>query len=139
MLAEQLVALLQERNVLAAHETHVRDRVDEVLRRAEAVLADHVGPELFGNLELGVDVDGFLDIDGAIRRLRGVVQLAETGVTGAGVVPRVGAFDRPGFLQFDDLQVDGGIEFLQQGCKGRTHDAGANQQYIQCFVIVLRH
>ncbi|MNO77199.1 hypothetical protein D3C76_683000 [compost metagenome] len=133
------MALLQERDVLAAHEAHVRNRADEVPRCAEAFLADHVGPELLGHFELGVDVDGLLDVDRAIRRLRGVVQFAQAGVTGTGVVPGVGTLDGSGFLQLDDFQLDAGVELLQQGRQGCTHDAGANQQHVQCFVIVLRH
>ncbi|MCY1406171.1 hypothetical protein D9M71_214300 [compost metagenome] len=96
VLAEQLEALLEERGVLvAAHEGKVRNGVDEGLGRAEGALAAHVGPELLGNLELGVDVDGLLDVDGAIGRLGRVVQFAEARMTGTRIVPGVGAFDGP--------------------------------------------
>ncbi len=137
---QRFEALLQVGDAFtAAHEAQVRYRVDEGLRRAEGALGDQVRPELLRHLEHGVDAHGFLDVDAAVGRLRGVVQLAQAGVAGARVVPRVGAFDRAGLLEFDDFHLQVGVEFLEQDRQGRAHDAGAYQQHVDCFVIVLRH
>ncbi|MCY1289312.1 hypothetical protein D9M70_384000 [compost metagenome] len=140
VLAEQLMALLEERGVLlAAHEGEVRDRIDEVPGRAEGALAAHVGPELLGDLELGIDVDGLLDVDGAISRLGRVVQLAEACVAGTRVVPGVGTLDGPGLAKFRDLQLHAWIELFKQYRQRSAHDAGPDQQHVHCLVIVLRH
>ena len=137
---QRIEATLEIVDVLAAaHEAQVRHGIDEITRGAEAFTVGEVGPELLGDLELGVDQHGLLDVDGAIFAVGRVVQLAEPGVTGTGIVPRVGAFDGPGFLQLDDFQLDIGIEFLEQYREGRTHDAGSHQHHIHCFAIVLRH
>jgi hypothetical protein len=77
----------------AVHEAQVLDGVDELLGIGDHALGDGVGPELAGFFELLEDLDGIADIDRAVGRLRGrVAQLADAGVTGAGVVPAVGTF-----------------------------------------------
>ncbi|MNF82358.1 hypothetical protein D3C84_646610 [compost metagenome] len=129
------MTLLEELDVLVApDEAHVRHVVDERLRIAQHVLLDLVGPELLGDLELLVDPDRLADVDLAVGAFAGVVQFAEGGVAGTGVVPGVGAFfgdlvqalvdiDRPGRFQL--------IEVSPQTC---THDAAADQQYIYAFL-----
>ena len=140
VLLEQLMAFLEEADILlATHEAQVRHRVDEVTRRAEARLAGQVRPELLGDLELGVDLHGLLDVDRAVRRLRRVVQLAEAGMAGTRVVPRVGALDGARRTQLGDLQLEARVQFLEQHRQGGAHDAGADQQHIHSFVIDLRH
>ena len=123
----------------AADKAQMRHCIEEVAWAAEAFTAGQVGPELLRDFELGIDGDGFLDVDRAVFAVRCVVQLTETGVTGAGIVPGIRAFNGPGFLQFDNLQPDVGIEFLEQYCQSRTHDAGSHQHQIHGFAIVLRH
>jgi len=137
---QRIEATLEIVDVLAAaHEAQMRNSIDEITRGTETFTVSEVGPELLGDLELSVDQHGLLDVDRAIFAVGRVVQLAEPGVTGTGIVPRVGAFDGSGFLQLDDFQLDIGIEFLEQYREGRTHDAGSHQHHIHCFAIVLRH
>ncbi len=90
---ERGVAAAQEVDVLGAvHEAQVRAALDEFLRRGDAAALDEIGPELLGDLESLVDLERLLGVDGAVGFLRRVVELAEGGVAGAGVVPGVGAF-----------------------------------------------
>ena len=100
LLLERLVALPQVRDVLLAlHEGHVRGGVDEVDGRVEHALLDEGRPELAALLELLVDRDRLGRVDRAVGALGHVVQLAEGGVAGAGVVPGVRALEarhRPG-------------------------------------------
>ncbi len=138
MLAHRLETGLEERNaVFALHEAQVRDRIDERLCRAERALARQMSPKLLRDFELGVDVHGFLDIDGAIGGGRCVVQLAQTGMTGAGVVPRVGTLRSAGIHQLNDFQLEAGVELFEQYGQRGTHDARSDQYYVDCFV--MRH
>ncbi|MCY1436429.1 hypothetical protein D9M71_525550 [compost metagenome] len=138
MLLEQLEALLEEVHALVAFNVaQVWHRRDEGLGRAECAFLGQVGPELLRHLELGIDVHGFLDVDGAVGSLWRVVQLTQPGVAGTGVVPRVGTFRGTGVHQLDDFQLDRRVEFLEQYCQGGTHDAGPYQYHVDCFV--LRH
>ena len=138
MLAHHLEAFLEEGNAsVALDEAQVRHRADEGLGRAEGALFGQVGPELLRHLELGIDVHGFLDVDGAVGGLRRVVELAQPGVTGTGVVPRVRTLRGTGIHQLDDFQLDRGVELFEQYSQGGTHDAGPNQYYVDCFV--MRH
>ncbi|MNS62951.1 hypothetical protein D3C72_960320 [compost metagenome] len=138
VLAQHLEAFLEEGHAaVALHETQVWHRADKRFARAERAFFGQVRPELLRHLELGVDVHGFLDVDGAIGGLRRVVELTQPGVTGTGVVPRVGTLRGTGIHQLDDFQLDRGVELFEQYCKGGTHDAGPNQYYVDCFV--MRH
>ena len=138
VLAEGLKALLEERHAFVAlHEAQVRHRADERLGRAKGALLGQVSPELFRHLELGVDVHGFLDVDGTIGGLRRVVQLAQPGVAGTGVVPRVGTLRGTRIHQLNDFQREAGVELFEQYGQGGTHDAGPYQYYVDCFV--MRH
>ncbi|RMQ69531.1 Homocysteine S-methyltransferase protein [Pseudomonas syringae pv. tomato] len=129
---------LEERDaVFALHETQVRDRIDERLCRTESAFARQKGPELLRDLELGIDVHGFLDVDGAISRRRRVIELAQTGMTGAGVVPRIGTLRSTGIHKLNDFQLEAGVELLEQYRQRGTHDARSDQYYINCFV--MRH
>ncbi len=138
VLVQHFEALLQEGNALVAlDEAQVRHRADERLARTEGAFLRQVGPELLRHLELGVDVHGFLDVDGTVGGLWRVVQLAQPGVAGPGVVPRVGTLRGTRIHQLNDFQLDTGVELFEQHRKGGTHDAGPNQDHIDCFV--MRH
>ena len=94
--------------VLAGDEADVRDRGDELLRGPGQALADQVRPELARHLELLVDRDGLRRVDPAVRPRGRVVQLAQGGVAGAGVVPRLGALAR-------DVRADSKTVTVQSG------------------------
>jgi hypothetical protein len=85
------------------HEADVRDRVQEVADVGQDPVLVRVGPELPGDLELLVDVDGLGDVDAAVGVLRRVVQLAQRRVAGAGVVPRVAALGGGGVEALDQV------------------------------------
>ncbi len=123
-----LVAAAEEIAVgLAAHEAHVRHTTDEVARFAEDACADEGGPKLFGELEGFVDLDGLGDVDRAVGALLGVVELAEGGVAGAGVVPRVGTFAGDLVEGLDDLDLERRIEVMEQHAERGAHDAAADE------------
>ena len=108
LILQRLVPLLEEGDILlATHERHVRRRVDERRGSIQRALFDERRPELTALLELLVDRDRLGGIDRAVGRFGRVVQLAQGGVTGARVVPRVGALQpdvvKP--LVDDDLPV----------------------------------
>jgi hypothetical protein len=125
---ERLVPGLEELGVvLADHKTHVRDRVDEALGRADQPFLHQVGPELAGELELFVDQQRLGGIHRAVLGRGGVVKLAQCGVAGPGVVPGVGAFQAR--LVQTLKQGDGPVrlELLDERPEGGAHDAAANQ------------
>ena len=70
------------------------------------------GPELLGLLEGLVDFKRLGDIDAAVVVFLGVVEFAEGGVAGAGVVPWVGAFLGDFGEGFDNLNFKGGIQLV---------------------------
>jgi hypothetical protein len=138
VLVQHLEAFLEEGDAfLALDKAQVRHGADKGFARTERAFLGQVGPKLPRHLELGVDVHGFFDIDGAIGGLRRVVQLAKPGVTGTGVVPRVGTLRGSRIHQLDDFQLDCGVELFEQYGQGGTHDAGPYQYYVDCFV--MRH
>src|SRR5699024_5147074 len=73
----------------AADKAHVRNGTDPLGGVTEDGVLHRVRPELPGDLELLVDRDRLGDVDIAVCRLGRVVELAERGVTGSGVVPGV--------------------------------------------------
>ena len=88
-----LVAAPQILDALGAlPEADVWNRVQEATDVRHHAVLGRVGPELAGYLKLLADAHRFGDIDRTVRQLRCVEQLAQTGVSGAGVVPRVAAF-----------------------------------------------
>ncbi len=136
--AQRFVTLLQVRHAFfALNEAQVRNRRDERTGGAERAFARQVGPELPGDLELGVDVNRFFGVDRAISRFRRVVQLAQPGVAGACVVPGVGALCRTGIHQLDDFNLEVRVQLFEQYGEGGTHDARPDQHYVDCFV--MRH
>src|SRR5690606_29682177 len=101
--------------------------IEEVTRAAKAFTAGQIGPELLRDLKLRVDRDRFLDVDRTVFAVRRVVQLTQTGVASAGIVPGVRALNSSRLLQFYNFQPDVGIELFKQYGQSRTHDAGSHQ------------
>nr|GEY50939.1 hypothetical protein [Tanacetum cinerariifolium] len=128
---QRVVTLLEEFDVvIAPHEAHVRSGVDERRRVLQDALANLPGEELTGDLKGFVDFDGFGDVDLAVFVFRRVVQLGKAGVTGAGVVPAVGAFFCDGVEALDHFHRPARLQLIEPYAQGRTHDAAADQQYI---------
>jgi len=136
MPAQRLAPLSEERDVrVAADETDVRDRVDEVARRGEIALPHQGGPELPGDLELLVDLQGLRHVHRAVRALGRVVQLAEGGVARAGVV--VDARALPGHVvqPLEHLDRPARLERLQQRPHGGAHDPAADERRVDGFAV----
>ena len=111
--------------VLAEDEIHVRRAMDERRRIDESRLGE-MRPPLTAELELPGD-------RGRLRPVCGighVVEFAEPGMAGAGVVPRVAALggELTGFLEHDDAPR--GFEDGEHRPQGRGHDAGADEHDI---------
>lgn len=126
-----LVAALEILAVLVApHEAHVWNGLNELFGLGENAGVGEEGPELLGLLEGFVDVESFGDVDAAVVVLLGVVQLAERGVTGASIVPRVGAFLGDFGEGFDDLNFEGGVELVEEDSQGCAHYSTADENDI---------
>src|SRR5690606_8937894 len=84
-------------------------------------------------LELLVDADGLGGVQRPVRTHRHVVQLAQRGMSGAGVVPGVGALlgDVAEALVGDDLPVR--LQLVQQSTQSGGHDAPTDQNDIDGF------
>ena len=95
-------------------------------------MGDGVAPELARLLEAREDLGGFGDIDGRAGSggRRGVVEFAETGVAGAGVVPTVGAFAGEFVDCFVDVNGEAGVEPLEHHAEMRGHDAAADEENV---------
>ncbi|MND90806.1 hypothetical protein D3C80_829010 [compost metagenome] len=128
---ESLITLFQIGDVLVTpDEAHMRRVVDEGARVLQDAVAHLPGPELPGNLEGFVDVDGLGDLDVAVVVFRRVVELGKRGVAGAGIVPAVRAFKRHAVQPFQHLHRPGGLQFAQPNTERRAHDAAADQKHI---------
>src|ERR1700746_1018112 len=93
MLGERGMSLLEEGDVVGAvHEAQMGNGMDEGFRRPYGARLHEVGPELAREVELDVDIERLRDVDASVAAGRGVVQLTERGVAGAGVVPGARAF-----------------------------------------------
>jgi hypothetical protein len=115
----------------SAHKTEVGYGMNEGSRVGDRARLHQIGPELAGEIELGVDLQGLGNVHASVRVLGSVVQLTERGVAGAGVVPRVRAFLGLAAQHFVDLDVQPRIELLQDDGQGRAHDASADQDDIR--------
>ena len=115
------------RVVVTPHEGHVRQRVDEGLGVLERAVRHQGGPELAGGPELLVDAQRLGDVHPAVLVHGRVVQLAEGGVAGARVVPRVGGLQAGLVEALVQGDGPGGLELLQQHAQGGAHDAAADQ------------
>lgn len=136
------VAALEEIDlVFAVHEAEVGHGVDALGGARDHAVGDGVGPELFGELELLEDLDELRDVDAAVGFAAGrVAELAEAGVTGAGVVPAVGGFLGEVGRDLVNLNRELRREALQQGGEVGGHDAAANQNDVGIAdVRVIRH
>ncbi len=123
--------------LLSPDETHVRSRIDERARIRQRTQLNEVRPELPGNLELLVHLDRTRDVDRSVGALRGVVQLTESGVAGARVVPRVRALEGDISEPLEDLDAPVRLQLLQQGAEGCAHDPAANQGNVNGFAHAL--
>ncbi len=125
------VTLAQELDVVVApHEAHVRCGVDERTRVFQDAGLDLPGPELTGDLERFVDLDGLGDVDVAVLVFRGVVQFGERRVTGTGIVPAVGAFFGNAVEALDHFHRPARLQLVEPDSEGCTHDAAADEQYV---------
>ena len=70
---------------------------------------------------------------GSVGSLRGVVELAQGGVPGAGVVPGVGALQPSRVQTLEDHHLPVGLEVVEQGGERGAHDAGAHEDDIGGF------
>ncbi len=130
------VALAQVIDVVVAPDKgHVRHVVDKGARVGQVAVLDLVGPELLRHFELLVDVDRFLGLDRAVLGFRRVVQLHEGRVAGAGIVHRIRAFGGHLVEALEHLDLQVGLQFGQHGAEGGAHDAGADQDHVDRFVV----
>lgn len=113
-----------------AHETRVRDRGHEAPIGQHAVLHG-IRPELAGHLELLVDAHRFGDVDGAVGALRGVVELAQRRMPGAGVVPRAAALGGDRVQALDEGHRPIRLQPPQQHAQCGAHDARAHQHDVR--------
>src|SRR5262249_60387934 len=87
--SECLEAFLKEFAVLhSAYETHVGHGMNKGLRVFDGSLFHQIGPELAGQIELGIHLQSLRNVDAAVRFLRSVVQLTKRGVASSRIVPR---------------------------------------------------
>ena len=127
---QRLKAFLEEANVVVTpHEAHMRGTVDEGMGVFQHALLDLPGQELTGDLEGFVDLHRFGDVDLTVF-FRGVVQFGQGRVAGTGVVPAVRAFFGNFVQALDQLHRPAWLQFIQPHSQGRTHDAAADQQYV---------
>ena len=110
----------------------MRHSANEVGRARGESVGDGVAPELARLLEAREDLDGLGDIDGRARSggRRRVVEFAETGVTGAGVVPTVGAFAGELVGRFVDVNGETRVEPLEHHAEMRGHDAATDEENV---------
>src|SRR5262249_58093318 len=86
-----------------------------------------VGPQLPREVELDVDLEGLRDVDAPVATRRGVIELTERGVAGAGVVPGARALLSFLLQHFEHLDPEIGLKLLQKNAQGRAHDAGPDE------------
>lgn len=109
------------------HETHVGHGLDEGAGILDDTGVHGVGPKLEGLLELSEDIDRLGDIDGAVGLKVGrITEFANTGMTGACVVPAMGGLGGKLFGGFVDRNPVGGIQLFEQHRELGRHDTTAN-------------
>ena len=67
----------------------------------------------------------------AVGALRRVVELAVGRMAGAGVVPGVRALLRRAVERLEHLDLERGLELLEQHAERRAHDAGADEDDVR--------
>ena len=126
LLAQHIIAALEVIYLdFALCEGHVRNRVNEFARVGENTVVELVGPELARLLELLVDAQSLGDINAAVL-LRGVVQLAQCGVAGTGVIPRGGGLQCGAIEALKDHLGPAGLQLAEHSTQGGAHDASTD-------------
>jgi hypothetical protein len=118
--------------VRPAHEAQVRDGTNILGGARREPVRGGPAPEVPRALEAGEDREGGRDVEAGVGRRgrRGVVEFAETGVAGAGVVPAVGAFAREVVAGLEHMNREARIQGLEKCTDVRGHDAAANQDHV---------
>lgn len=75
--------------LLPAHIAHMRQRHDEILRISDQLALNQISPELSGYLELFIHLNCFANINGSVRPLGGIIQFAQSRMTGSRIIPLV--------------------------------------------------
>src|SRR5579875_3332293 len=88
-------------------------------------------PELPGDVEFGVDLEGLSNVNGAVVLLRRVIELAVGGMASSRVVPGFGALLRAIMKRFEHHDVQRRLELLEERAHGCTHDVCADQHDIR--------
>ena len=120
--------------LLSINKTQMWNRSHEILGGIDHAAAHRMTPELQRVLEFMTDPNRLADFDltiGAV--IRRVAQLAESRVSGAGVVPAVGGLQRQLLGQLVELDPQTRVHLLEQGTKGSGHDAATDENYIRIF------
>jgi hypothetical protein len=131
MCRECRMAFPEEAHIRGAlHEAHMRHRMDERSRIHHA-LAHQVGPELARQIELDVDFQRLGNVDAAVGAFRGVVELAQRRVPGAGIVPGIRALERGPIERLEDLDAERRLELLEKRRERRAHDARADENDVR--------
>ena len=124
---QALMTLAQVLHILLAPDkTLVGRGIDEFPGRWHFIALDEIGPELQRGLEGGVDGQCALDLYLPLGILRGVVQLAVAGVTGAGIVPAVCTFMGDVIKTFNHGDLQGRVQVFEHHPQGGAHDAAPN-------------
>src|SRR5262249_53750474 len=130
--SECLEAFLKEFAVLqSAYEAHVGHRMNKGLRVFDGSLFHQIGPELAGQIELGIHLESLRNVDASVRFLRSVVQLTKRGVASSRIVPRIRTFLGCASQNFMELYFQARIEFFQEYGEGGAHDTCTDQNDIQ--------
>src|SRR5262249_43505843 len=79
---------------------------------------------------LDVDVERLGNVDAAVGTLRRIVELAQRGMPGTGVVPSIGALLCRAGERLEHFDVERRVELLEHHRQGSAHDAGADQDDI---------
>ena len=130
LLAQNVIATLKVVNLdFALCEGHVRNRVNKFARVGKNTVVELVRPELARLLELLINPQSLGDINATIL-LRGVVQLAQCGVAGAGVIPRGGGLQCGAVETLKDHLGPARLQLAEHCAQGGAHDAGTNKCYV---------
>src|SRR5690606_30677948 len=89
------ITLAEKRNILIAkYKAHMRNTSDKVFRAIDDTVSDQVRPKLLRKFKSLGYLDGFAYIYRTVRALWRIVQFAECGMAGSGIVPCTGTFCR---------------------------------------------
>ena len=131
-LLQRTITRAQEVNVvIAPHETHVWHGVDKAFWLRQHAARHLVRPELTGNLEGFVNINGFFNADGAVGFLRGIVEFHQRRVPGPGVVPAVRALFCHALHLLNHGNRPVWLKLLQPCTQRGAHNSTTDQQYIR--------